>query len=214
MAMQTTDTISLTLPLSKADVRQLRAGDFVALSGEIVLTAGLPTHERIREHMLANRPLPIEVAGGTLFHLGSYSREAAGKFDVLYMNPTTSTRFNAFMPDFIRHYDLRMVGGKGGLDAASAQAMKDVGCVYLTFLGGGAALHTDAIKAVVTVAWEDFVSHYRLVKLRVEALGPLLVSIDAHGNSLFDSLSQAATDKLPDIMRELDAGRAAFTAKH
>jgi fumarate hydratase subunit beta len=211
--MQTTDTISLKLPLSKADVRQLRAGDFVALSGEIVLTAGLPTHERIRAHMLANKPLPIDVAGGNLFHLGSYSRETAGKFDVLYMNPTTSTRFNAFMPDFIRHYDLRMVGGKGGLDAASAQAMKDVGCVYLTFLGGGAALHTDAIKAVVAVAWEDLVSHYRLVKLRVEALGPLLVSIDSHGNSLFDSLSQAATDKLPDIMQELDAGRAAFQAK-
>jgi len=77
----------------------------------------------------------------------------------------------------------------------------------------GAALHTDAIKAVVQVAWDDLVAHYRLVKLRVEALGPLVVAIDAHGGSLFDSLGQAANDKLPEIMAELERGRAAFAGK-
>jgi fumarate hydratase subunit beta len=207
------DPMRLKLPLSKADVRALHAGDFVALDGDIVLTAGLPTHERIRDHMKAGKPLPIDITGGSLFHLGSYSQETNGKFEVLYMNPTTSTRFNSFMPDFIRHYDLRLVGGKGGLDAACTQAMKDVGCVYLSFLGGGAALHTDGIKSVVQVAWDDLVSHYRLVKLRVEALGPLVVAIDAHGNSLFDQLSDRASDRLASIMAELDAGRAAFAGK-
>jgi fumarate hydratase subunit beta len=210
--MQMTDDIRLKLPLSKADVRQLKAGDFVLLDGDIVLTAGLPTHERIREHMRANKPLPIDITGGSLLHLGSYSRETDGKFDVLYMNPTTSTRFNNYMPDFIRHYDLRLVGGKGGLDHASAEAMREVGCVYLSFLGGGAALHTDAIKAVVEVAWDDLVSHYRLVKLRVESLGPLVVAIDSHGRSLFEELSRSAQDKLPDLLGELDAGRSKFVA--
>ena len=208
--MQMSDDIRLRLPLSKADVRQLKAGDFVLLDGDIVLTAGLPTHERIREHMRANKPLPIDIRGGSLLHLGSYSLETDGKFDVLYMNPTTSTRFNSYMPEFIRHYDLRLVGGKGGLDHASAEAMREVGCVYLSFLGGGAALHTDAIKTVVEVAWDDLVSHYRLVKLRVESLGPLVVAIDCHGRSLFEELSDTAQNKLPDLLDKLDAGRAKF----
>ena len=52
----------LRLPLSEADVRSLAAGDFVTLDGEIVLTAGLPTHERIREHIVAGKPLPIDVS--------------------------------------------------------------------------------------------------------------------------------------------------------
>lgn len=203
------ETHRLRLPLTEADIRRLKVGDFVVLDGEIVLTAGLPTHERIREHMVAGRPLPIDINGGTLFHLGSYSRESDGRFEVLYMNPTTSTRFNALMPDIIRHYDLRMVGGKGGLDAACAQAMKETGCVYLTFLGGGAALHSDAIREVLEVAWNDLVSHYRLVKLRVEGLGPLLVGIDAHGNSSFDSLTKRAEERLPDILHDLDEARAA-----
>lgn len=203
------ETHRLRLPLTEVDIRRLKVGDFVVLDGEIVLTAGLPTHERIRAHMVAGRPLPIDINGGTLFHLGSYSRESDGRFEVLYMNPTTSTRFNALMPDIIRHYDLRMVGGKGGLDAACAQAMKETGCVYLTFLGGGAALHSDAIREVLEVAWNDLVSHYRLVKLRVEGLGPLLVGIDAHGNSSFDSLTKRAEERLPDILHDLDEARAA-----
>jgi fumarate hydratase subunit beta len=203
----------LKLPLSEADVRTLTVGDFVILNGDIVLTAGLPTHERIREHIAASKPLPIDVRGGTLFHLGSYSEEKDGKFEVLYMNPTTSTRFNPYMPEFIRHFGLRMVGGKGGLDAASAQAMKEVGCVYLTFLGGGAALHSDAIREVIDVQWNDLVSHYRLVKLRVEGLGPLLVGIDAHGRSSFDMLSERAEERLPEILQDLDEARSASMAK-
>jgi len=206
-------THQLKLPISRTDILKLSVGDFVLLDGDIVLTAGLPTHERIREHIAAGKPLPIDIHGGTLFHLGSYSRETAGKFEVLYMNPTTSTRFNPFMPEFIRHFDLRMVGGKGGLDAVSAAAMKEVGCIYLTFLGGGAALHSDAIKEVIEVAWNDLVSHYRLVKLRVERLGPLLVGIDAHGNSSFDALSKRAEDRLPEILHDLEIERAASFAK-
>lgn len=202
-------THHLRLPLTEADVRRLKVGDFVVLDGDIVLTAGLPTHERIREHMTAGEPLPVDITGGTLFHLGSYSREANGKFEVLYMNPTTSTRFNALMPDIIRHYDLRLVGGKGGLDAACAKAMKETGCVYLTFLGGGAALHSDAIKELLEVAWNDLVSHYRLVKIRVEGLGPLLVGIDAHGNNSFDRLTTRAQERLPEILHDLDEARAA-----
>jgi fumarate hydratase subunit beta len=208
-----TDPIRLRLPLSEGDVRNLAVGDFVLLDGEIVLTAGLPTHERIQDHIDANKPLPIDITHGTLFHLGSYSREAGGKFDVLYMNPTTSTRFNGFMPQFIRHFGLRAVGGKGGLDAACTTAMKEVGCVYLSFLGGGAALHTDAIKEVVAVAWNDLVAHYRLVKLRVEGLGPLFVGIDSHGRSSFDALAQRAEERLPDILDELAAGRTDFLTR-
>jgi fumarate hydratase subunit beta len=84
-----------------------------------------------------------------------------------------------------------------------------VGCVYLSFLGGGAPLHSAAIKAVKEVAYPDLVAHYRLVRLAVEGLGPLTVGIDAHGNSLYDSLQAGARDRLPEILAALDRDRAA-----
>jgi fumarate hydratase subunit beta len=201
-------THSLRLPLSEADVRKLHAGDLVLLSGEIVVTAGLPTHERILNHLERGEPLPTDLQHGTLLHLGSYSRETEHGPDVLYMNPTTSTRFNHLMPGLIRRLGLRIVGGKGGLDAGSVRAMQEVGCVYLSFLGGGAALHTAAIRSVVSVGWPDLIFQYRLVRLSVENLGPLTVGIDAHGRSLYEELSASAAARLPQILQELADSRS------
>lgn len=201
---------TLRFPMSREDARSLRAGDSILVDGEIVITAGLPTVQRLVACADEGRDPPIALAGGALLHLGSYSRDTAdGGLEILYMNPTTSTRFNALMPRLIRHFGLTAVGGKGGLDAACTQAMREVGCVYLSFLGGGAPLHTAAIKAVREVAYPDLVAHYRLVRLAVEGLGPLTVGIDAHGTSLFDSLQQRAKDRLPEILARLDAERAA-----
>ena len=196
--------------MSREDARSLRAGDMILVDGEIVITAGLPTVQRLVACADEGREPPIALAGGSLFHLGSYSRDTAdGGLEILYMNPTTSTRFNPLMPRLIRHFGLTAVGGKGGLDAACTQAMAEVGCVYLSFLGGGAPLHSAAITAVREVAYPDLVAHYRLVRLAVEGLGPLTVGIDAHGNSLFESLQRQAADRLPDILARLDAERAA-----
>ncbi len=83
------------------------------------------------------------------------------------------------------------------------------GCVYLSFLGGGSPLLYDAIKEAV--AWDDLVSHYRLVKLRVEQLGPLVVGIDAKGNSTFETLSPQASERVPEILRGLDEARGKAT---
>ncbi|MDX3907011.1 MAG: fumarate hydratase C-terminal domain-containing protein [Pigmentiphaga sp.] len=199
---------ALELPLAEDQVRSLRVGEQVRLYGEIVLTAGMPTHERIIDLLERKAPLPTDLQGAALLHLGSYSREVDGRFEVLYLNPTTSTRFNGFMPRLIRGLGLRVVGGKGGLDAAGVQAMRETGCVYLSFLGGGCTLLSEAIREVVSVHWNDLVHHYRLVKLRVEGLGPATVGIDAQGNSLYGHLAEDARARLPGILARLDARRA------
>lgn len=200
----------IRMPMSRADARSLRAGDMILLDGEIVITAGLPAVQRLVACTEAGHAPPIALRGGSLFHLGSYSQDAAGGgLEILYMNPTTSTRFNPHMPRLIRHFGLTAVGGKGGLDAASVAAMAEVGCVYLSFLGGGAPLHSAAITAVREAAYPDLVAHYRLVRLAVAGLGPVTVGIDAQGNSVFDSLQAQAQARMAGILAGLAASRAA-----
>ena len=200
------------MPISAAQARALKVGDTVLIDGDIVVSAGLPTYQRIAEYVREGRALPIDLTQGVLFHLGSYSRETPqGELEVLYINPTTSTRFNPLMPGIIRGLDLHAVGGKGGLDAACAQAMKEAGCVYLSFPGGGSALLSEALRGVLQVAWPELITHYRLVKLRVEGLGPATVGIDAHGNSIYDTLKDSSRDRLQQILAELDQDRAAST---
>jgi fumarate hydratase subunit beta len=206
-------THRLQLPVSEAQIRELKAGDMVILDGEIVMTAGLPTHGRIKQYLDEGKALPTDFQGGSLFHMGSYSREVNGKFEVLYMNPTTSTRFSGYMPDLIPRLGLRITGGKGGLSHESAVAMQKFGCVYLSMLGGGAPLHSAAIREIVSVSWPDLIFQYRLVRMRVEGFGPLTVGIDAHGNSLYDMLHDKAEGKLEAIMAELNATRAPLPAK-
>ncbi|APH71582.1 fumarate hydratase C-terminal domain-containing protein [Aquibium oceanicum] len=205
-------THHLTLPVDVEAIRGLRLGDLVTVDGEIVATGGLPTHKRIIEAMEGKRELPFPLEGAGFFHLPSYSRDTDHGFEIVYINPTTSTRFNPLMPKIIRHYGLRIVCGKGGLDAECARAMQEVGCVYLSILGGGATLHTDAIKEVTGVGWSDLVTHYRLVKMRVEGLGPLTVGIDAHGNNGYDQLEARARERLPALMEELRAARESAAA--
>ena len=200
--------IRLQLPIDEAQARRLRVGDTVVIDGEIVVSAGLPTYQRIADHLQRGEPLPMALHGGSLLHIGSYTRDAAdGSLEVLYMNPTTSTRFNPLMPGIIRSLGLHVVGGKGGLDAACAQAMREVGCVYLSIPGGACALLSEALRSVKEVAWRDMLTHYRLVRLQVEGLGPATVAIDSHGNSLYDALKAQAGARLDQILAEMDSAR-------
>ncbi|WP_013343470.1 fumarate hydratase C-terminal domain-containing protein [Paraburkholderia phenoliruptrix] len=202
-------THNLQLPIDEISLRDLSVGDLVYLSGEIVVSAGLPTYQRLTEFVNDKKPLPLDFAGGTLFHVGSMTREDSGSYEMLYLNPTTSTRFNQYMPTLIRGLGLRLTGGKGGLDMESVHAMKETGCIYLSFLGGGCALLSQAIREVTGVYWKDLITHYRLVKVRVENLGPLTVGIDVHGNSVYEGLTQNALSKLPEILTTLKDERQA-----
>ena len=73
----------------------------------------------------------------------------------------------------------------------------------MSFLGGGCTLLSQAVREVTTVQWQDLVPHYRLVKVRVEGLGPATVGIDAHGVSLYENLKENAVNRLPEIIREM-----------
>lgn len=197
------DVRVLRLPVDEANVRSLHAGERVLLTGDVTVTIGLPTHQRMLDCVQRGEALPVDLRGGAFLHLSSFIRDRDGQPEVLYLNPSTSTRYNAWMPGLIRGLGLRVVGGKGGLDRASVAAMRDTGCVYLSFLGGGCTLLSRALRAVVSSHWNEYISQFRLVTLRVEDLGPATVGIDAHGRSLYDELEQSARARLPALIASL-----------
>ncbi|MBP7567600.1 MAG: fumarate hydratase C-terminal domain-containing protein [Burkholderiaceae bacterium] len=205
----------LTLPLSAERVRELRVGDMVTLTGQVTVSIGIPTHKRMAEAARRagegedGQPLPIDLNGGAFFHLSTYVREQDGKSVPLYLNPSTSTRYNAWMPDIVRGLGLRLVGGKGGLDDASVAALKECGCAYLSFLGGGSPLLSRALRGVASSHWNEYISQFRLLTLDVQALGPATVAIDAHGGSAYDQVGARAHDRLPAILERMRAARAA-----
>lgn len=200
----------LTLPLSEAQACELRVGDMVTLTGNVTVSIGIPTHKRMAEAARHGEALPIDIRNGAFFHLSTYVREQEGVSTPLYLNPSTSTRYNAWMPDIIRGLGPRLVGGKGGLDRDSVKALRECGCVYLSFLGGGSPLLSRALRGVRSSHWNEYISQFRLLTLDVEALGPATVSIDAQGNSAYDDLSAQARTRLPGILEQLKHTRSSY----
>jgi fumarate hydratase subunit beta len=195
----------LTLPLSPDEARSLNVGDLAILDGEMTVTVGMPTVKRMASCLAAGEPLPIDLSGGTFMHMGICSREEGppGHLTPLYINPTTSTRFNGLMPDVIRRLGLTAVGGKGGLSRESVEAMREVGCVYFSVVGGASALMSMAVQEIVETAWDDLIMQFRLTRIRVSGFGPVTVAIDARGNSLYETLSASARERMPAILASL-----------
>jgi fumarate hydratase subunit beta len=194
-------------PLQEERVRMLKLGDTVYLDGEIVIMAGVPTFQRAIEYIERGDELPVKLKNTVIFHGASYNRKADDEYEILYLGPTTSTRFDLYTPTIIRECKVRAIVGKGGLSKENVEAMKEVGCVYLSVLGGGTPLLSPAIREVTSVNWLDLIPLFRLITVRVEGFGPAVVAIDAHGNSTYEKTKTEAEKKLPEILKKLSEGR-------
>ena len=194
----------LTLPLSREDARSLKLGDVVLLDGDAVATVGMPTQKRMVAELAAGRELPLPLRGGAFFHMGvSYEEAATGPGALHYVNPTTSSRFDHLMPTLIRTLGLSATGGKGGLGRESVEAMRETGCVYFSFVGGASALLSQGVQSVTDCAWTDLIMQFRLNRIRLDGFGPVIVAIDAHGNSIYERLMEKARERMPEILQSL-----------
>jgi len=185
----------LTTPLSERDVRQLRLEDTVSIDGAIFGIRDA-TQIRIFDERIAP---PADLSGSVCLHTAPGVRKLAdGTYEKLSIGTTTSARMDRFAPGLLEQYGVRAIVGKGGLLDGSVEAMKRFGGVYLAMVGGAAALATLQIEAIEEVWWEDLMPEC-LWKFRVKRLGPLIVAIDAHGNSQYKTIQQRAADRIKSL---------------
>lgn len=203
------EPLHLTLPLSPDEARSLKLGDMVLLSGDVTVTAGFVTHERMISAVEKGEDLPFDLTGQAFFHMGSNCRQDGNKFLPNYVNPTTSTRFDAFMPTLIRKLGLTATGGKGGMGPECARAMQETGCVYFSMPGGASPLLTAGAGERLGTGWDDLIEQFRLSRFKLNSFGPVTVAIDAHGKSMYQDLSDRAAERLPDILADMKAARSA-----
>ncbi|MBN1762862.1 MAG: fumarate hydratase C-terminal domain-containing protein [Methanomicrobia archaeon] len=187
----------LVTPVREEEIKELRAGDIVYLSGD-VYTARDKAHQRILENSGTDTEAELPIPkGAVLYHCGPLvQRTSAGDWEILAAGPTTSSRMDATTPEIIEKLQIRGIVGKGGMSSGTRTALQRYDCVYFAMTGGAAVLAAAHIKAVEAVYWEDLGLAEAVWHLRVEDFGPLVVSMDAHGKSLYEEITEAAENNV------------------
>ena len=198
---------TLSYPFSEKSIRALKAGDAVSITGRIYTG-----RDKFHKFFADGGKLPVDFGDGALYHCGPVvvdngrerspepSDGARSRFRVVAAGPTTSVRENPYAPDFIAKTGVRLVIGKGGMDAKTLAAMRKHGCVYIQAVGGGGAVYADSVKRVAGVSMlEEFgaaeaVWHLDVVDFRG------VVAMDAHGNSLFAETERQSASRLKALL--------------
>ncbi len=180
----------LITPLNDKAVRSLKLGDTVFVTGPIV-TGRDEAHIRALELSEEGKETPSELDGCVLYHCGPIMKQVDGKWTVVAAGPTTSARMNKLEPDMIRAFGIRAIIGKGGMSSEVVAAMKECGCVYLAATGGAAVTLAEGLGECTGVKWDDLGMAEALWSFNAKRLGPLIVAIDADGNSLYENVNKA-----------------------
>jgi L(+)-tartrate dehydratase beta subunit len=189
----------VTFPIQdEAEILELRAGDEVVVQGHII---GIRDRTQIRIFDQGVEP-PMDLRGAFLLHTAPGVKKVDDKYEPVCIGTTTSARMVRFTEPLGRDYGVRAICGKGGFPDEAIEPMRQYGMVYFAIVGGAAALETTQIEEIEEVAWEELMPEC-LWKFRVKDFGPLTVGIDAHGNSLYHDVQEAARKKLEELYARL-----------
>ncbi|HBR08919.1 MAG TPA: fumarate hydratase [Clostridiales bacterium] len=200
-------TVYLTTPLKKEDIEKLELDDVVYISGDLYTMMYADHFTRIMDMIDAGEKLPMELEGGVIYNTGTiFRRNDDGTYDFRAIGTTTSSKFNPYTADFIRKTGVRAVLGKGGMDKTTLDAMQECGCVYLALVGGCAAIYTEKVDRLEREYWPHKSWADNMLKINVTNYGPMFVSMDAHGNSIYEQIGNQAELNRRDIYKKLNIG--------
>lgn len=172
----------ITAPLKDEDIRELKAGDYVYITGE-VYTARDAAHKRMQETLDAGEELPVDIKGQIIYYMGpSPARE--GRV-IGSAGPTTASRMDKYTPELLDRGMKGMIG-KGKRTQDVSDAIVRNGAVYFAAVGGAGALLSKQIKSAEVIAYEDLGTE-AIRRLYVEDF-PVIVVIDSEGNNLYESI--------------------------
>lgn len=169
----------ITTPLTDEKVSDLKAGDFVYISGTIY-TARDAAHKRIYELMQRGEQPPFDLQDTVIYYLGpSPAREGQV---IGSAGPTTSSRMDKYTPLLLEN-GLKGMIGKGRRSAEVIESMNENHAVYFAAIGGAGALLSKCIKKAEIIAFDDLGTE-AVRRLEVEKL-PVIVVIDADKKDMY-----------------------------
>ncbi len=182
--------IELTTPISEEQIRGLKVGDEVGITG-VIFTGRDEVHKYLHEGGVL--PEGVSLRDGIIYHCGPVvMKDDDGDWQVTAAGPTTSIREEPYQGDIMKKFGVRGVIGKGGMGAKKLSACGENGSVYLHAIGGAAQVLAERIKKVRNVYFlDEFGSPEAIWELEVDKF-PAVVTMDSHGRSLHAEVAEAS----------------------
>ena len=171
----------IKVPLSKEEVVQLHAGDYVYISGTLY-SARDAAHKRMFEAMEEGKDSPLNLTDNVIYYLGpTPAREGQV---IGSAGPTTASRMDKYTPRLLDN-GLNGMIGKGKRSKEVVDAIVRNKAVYFAAVGGAGALLSKCIKKSEVIAYDDLGTE-AIRKMEVEDF-PVIVVIDSEGNNLYET---------------------------
>lgn len=169
----------LRLPPSRKELKNLEAGDEIALSGK-ALTMRDAALERLEALEKEGLDPPFDIEGQLVFHAGP-TPPAAGR-PCGSIGPTTSARMDRFVP-MLGRMGAAAVLGKGPRGEEGVESHSSTGILYLVTVGGLGALLGGRVESMEPVEWEEL-GPEAVFEVVLRDF-PAVVALDAGGRDLF-----------------------------
>lgn len=193
----------LTTPLSDADIKKLKLGDMVYISGNV-----FTCRSRLQKYVFdENHPLPFSTKDrNVLIHNGPIVIRENEKWRLVSFMPTSSIRFEKWGAKSVSEWGLKMIVGKTTMGKQTAEMMRQKKCVHVSPRSVSPNLWVDSIDVEDVYLYDELGSIEAAWFFKVNKLGPFVVDIDAEGNNFFDTLDDTIQQKKDEVLADLGIG--------
>ncbi|MBI2869682.1 MAG: fumarate hydratase C-terminal domain-containing protein [Chloroflexi bacterium] len=196
-----------TTPLSEDDVRKVKAGDLLYISGDIWSARSYV----LKKFVVDREPLPVDTKKMNVFLTGGEGLRPVDKehtcWDPVPIGVTLGLRFERFFPKLIEYAGLRCVITKGNMGPGTRDACVKFGCLQLTAFGWPVLPRfNEVLKAKVKdeeVYWREAGMVEALIVYHVGKTGPWLVNMDTRGSVLFNQIYSPVNDRIAEVYKKI-----------
>lgn len=190
----------LKSPLTDEDVKKLKLGDTVYISGEC-----FTCRSRLQKYIFdENNTLPFSTENrNVLIHNGPIVVKENGKWRLVSFMPTSSIRFEKWGAKSVDEWNLKMIVGKTTMGEKTAKMMKEKKCVHVSPRSVSPNLWIDSIEIQDVHLYDELGRIEAAWFFKLDDLGPFIVDIDAEGNNYFDRLDKDIADRKDKALKKL-----------
>ena len=193
----------LSAPFCEEEIRRLKIGDTVYLSGN-----AFTCRSRLQRYIFDEaHALPFSTEQrNLLIHTGPIVIKEEGRWRLVSFMPTSSIRFEKWGAKSVKEWGLRMIVGKTTMGENTAAAMKEYGCVHVSPRSVSPNLWIDSIEVEDVHLFDELGSIEAAWFFKINELGPFIVDIDSEGNNYFDQLDARIDARKKEALEKLGIG--------